>query len=74
MTDLPFFQKVLRISLESIVSHFQDISAMGILQGLGRIPSTMRIEVPPALILRMLPKTESTETFQSHYAIQEEMA
>lgn len=35
--DLPIFQQVLCIPLESIVSHFQDICAMGILQGLGRV-------------------------------------
>ena len=35
--NLPVFQQVLCVSLESIVSHVQNIAAVGILQGLGRI-------------------------------------
>ena len=37
-TDLPVFEQVLGISLESIVSHFQDIAAIAILQGLNPVP------------------------------------
>ena len=63
--DLPIFEQVLGISLESVVSHFQDIAAMAILQGLTPSPSTVRIEVPPASICRMLSKTELRVTCRS---------